>query len=663
MRKFLVCLMVVMIGLGFSGGQRVYGFEEDVPPNHWAYNSISRAVNLGLMRGITVNRFGINELLCMFETSQILAALGGFRTQGATYDEINFIEYAYEKHLPAISEVSQHLATWRHGNNREIAFLMELGVFSPHELANFIFVQDGAEQRAALLRYQICVLFARLLEAEEVARAFVPLPGDLFADDVDIPVHIRPYVYYMRHLGIVSGDVNGHFYPAAGVVRSAMAVMLDLMVDLMGFNQGAPPASGPDSPPGADFSAFTGDIYQVFPDFRAIEVHNIFTGQRQIFPVTDLASITLNRMPSFFEALAEGMSVAGVLVDGSVTQMVALTPTAAPPSAPDQIPPPQQGLVPDISVMANAVIEGIIKDTRSVGDLSYIDVSLRLINSVGDIVEETLTFHLDYTSTITRGGSPVDFWSINMGDVATLTVTGNRAFSISLEERFRNITGSVVAKRPVANTGMGVLSVQDHGGRVHELVTTDSSSITRMGHVGGIPSWRDIRVGDSVEISAEFNQILSLGAAGTRSFVDVIVTRITISTEYAELSGVANGISNVYPIIPGMGVNLYGVRVGSTVRLALDSMEVEDILILEDPRTNDITGFIRSVIDGNRIILQNDADSLDFRSFTFDASTVITDANTGAQLTTAALTRDIRVYLTYDRYRDNHITSLTVLGF
>ena len=651
---FMATIMMVLV----LPGQAIFGntFSDDVPPEHWAFQSVSVVTSLGLMQGLTVDRFGVNELIGLFETSRILANLGGFRSHGATEAEQAFFEYVYNKHWPTINEYAQHFANWRHEYNREIAFLLELGVFSPPDLGNFFLIYQGTERLKALLRFEIAVFLARVLGVGDLARTFVPSPNDLFADDADIPPANKPYVYFMRHLGIISGDGANNFVPGGPVTRAAMAVLLHQMVDLM--NETDTPAGLPQQTQG-NFEAFSGEVTQVHAVFRAIEVLNAFTGERRIFPIRTDANIAINQLPAFFEGLRVGMEVAGVLVNNEVIDLAALS-----HSAPQNIPPQQSIVTPDLSVMSDAVIEGIVVGTRIVNELPYVDVLVRLLNTLGEVVEETRTFLIG--GPVIRGIVPVDFWNINPGDVATLTITGTTAFQINLEEQFRTIVGTVVGKRTVPATGMGVFSVQDMSGRIHDLVTTDTSAITRFGHTGS-PSWRDVRLGDAVEISAEFNQIISINATGVRSFLDVLVTRIVIATGYAELTGVNDGVEMTFPIIPNIGVNPYAIRIGSTVRLGLDSREIEDIITLEAARSSDITGMIVNIVPTtggvSRLNLRNAADPLDARSFTLDEGTIIVDAATGNRLSMASLVPNMRVYVVFDHTRDNYITNLTILGF
>jgi len=665
LKKVAAALIAFVIAGGIFSGT-AYGLTfQDVPEGHWAYNSIDKVTNLGLMTGQTVDRFGINEMINKFEMSRILATLAGYKSFGATFEEHTYYEQLYQKHIGTIQQISQHLARWRSEYDTEIAYLLELGILTPLDLQHFIVIQSDSEGILALRRDEFCVFLVRLLDAEDVARSFVP--SSLFSDDHDIEIPIKPYIYYMRHIGMITGDAHGNFNPRNALSKAAMAVLLDKTINLLGFGGNQQEQQPGTQQPGGNYSTMIGEITHVHSSFRAIEVRNLFNGERTIFPVLNNASIVVDGDPAFFDRLETKMDVAAVLLSGDVLELVAISHSKDTPSGGGNNIPNIPNIPIDPGAVTETVIEGIVIGTKIINGLEYIDVEVRIINTLGEIIEEQRTFLLDDYCEISRGSNPIGYLQINPGDIATLTIAGSTVFDIHLEDKYRNIIGTVTGKRAVEATGAGILTVKDNMGRTHELVTTERTSITRTDHIG-LPSWNDIRIGDHVEITAEFSQIISVGARGTRSMVDVVITKLTVSAAYAELTGVAltgagTGREITYPVIPLSGVDLFDYQIGSMVRLGLDSQEIDNVLLLHDEHTETLTGFLRS-IRSDRIYMQNALDSNEYRAFYFDSDMTIVDSTNGARVNSTGLRQDMSLYLVYahDSRRDvNYITHITIL--
>jgi hypothetical protein len=661
LKKITAAVLLFIITLGGAAGFTVYGsnFPDDVPPGHWAFNSIHKVTDLGLMTGSTITTFGIDNMIDKFEMTRILAALTGYTRINPTFEEFTFYQSLHDKHIDSIMSYAQHLANWRHEYNMEIAFLLEKGVLTPLDLRDFMAIREGREAVFALPRFAFAIYMSRVLGVEDVARSFIPT--SLFNDDHMITEVSKPFVYYMRHIGLFQGDGNNNFNPHNPVTKAMMAVMLDLAMGIMGFGtnqQGS--QQGSQTPASGNITTMIGEISHVHTAFRAIEVRNHYTNERVILPVLANASIIVNGDPGFFDLLEREMHMIAILLNGEVKDLIAIS--QAPPSGSHSgahFSTPNSLL--DADSLTGAVIDGVVAGYSIVGESRFIDVNVAIRNAMGEIVDETRRFILAANCGITRGTNAIDFLHINQGDLARLTITGTTVHNIHLEERHRNIFGTIAAKRAVEATGMGVFTVHDANGRAHELVTAPTTIISRRG-VTNIPTWRDVRIGDTVEISAEYNQILSLTAQGNREFRDIIITKIMISTAVTEITGVFNGRENTYTVIPGMGIDPYRLRIGSRVRIALDSMEIENILPLEDAQTLEVTGYIRH-IGTNNLHIQNAVDLSQTLSYDFADNLIVTDIN-GVQRNVSALQRNMHAYVRFVRDHNgrNFITDITILG-
>ncbi|MDR1703444.1 MAG: S-layer homology domain-containing protein [Clostridiales bacterium] len=644
-------------------GQAVaaYTFPDDVPASHWAYASIDKVTNMGIMSGITVTEFDINGMLSMFDTARILARLGGYDASSTNQEDATFYQYCYDKHFPLIQQFSANLSRWQHDYDKEIAFLLELGVFIDLDLEGFVVIMDGAERYYALSRAQICVFFARLLQADDVAHSFVPT--DLFTDDGNIDSSLKPYVYYMRHIGIVSGS-DGYFYPKESVNRAAMAVMADKMLALVTPVSGSN-YNGGNTQGSATYGTFSGRIVQVHASFKAVEIQNLVSGEKKLFPVLNNAAIAINGQANSFSGLQAGMDAAAVLLNNEISDIVAVSASGG-QQGQAVTQNPSGGSIPnlnyiDSSLLELAVIEGTVKSVRTVGSDHYLDVLVKLINSKSEVYTETRTFIIDPNCPITRGVVNTDYTDITEGDMVKLTIAGSTAYTVYLEEKYRNIVGTVLSKRAVESTGMGVIAVKDANDRTHELVTTAETIVTRTGFPG-IPKWSDIKVGDTAEISAEYDKIISIGATGSRNFADVTITKIHIEEGFSEITAVdALGVEKAYPIVPGVDVDPYSLRIGYQVRLGLDSQEVENVLVLSGGPAEVMTGHIRHITSSGLAI--QDSMTQSYRTVSYDSNTVVINGNTGLRMTLGDLRTGMSVRAVYSTVNSvPHITEITVLA-
>ena len=133
-----------------------------------------------------------------------------------------------------------------------------------------------------------------------------------------------------------------------------------------------------------------------------------------------------------------------------------------------------------------------------------------------------------------------------------------------------------------------LLMISDEYGRVFELDITSETVFTRDGEDSGLA---DLRIGDAIAAEAEYDRILTVHATGSHSTIDGRLAAIAITEYYTELM-IANsdGISFFY-VVPGEH-DVVGLRIGSWVRLSLESREVTNIQLLVSTDQAGVAGYI-----------------------------------------------------------------------
>jgi hypothetical protein len=361
------------------------------------------------------------------------------------------------------------------------------------------------------------------------------------------------------------------------------------------------------------------------------------------------------------------MQTAAVLTNDEISELAAYSISggqqgAALPSGTPGAGIPGMGYI-DGSLGELAMIEGTVKSVRTANGDPYLDVLVKLINSKSEVYTETRTFIIDPDCPITRGEAATDYTTISEGDMVKLTIAGTTAYTIYLEEKIRNIVGTVQSKRAVESTGMGVISIKDAGGRVHELVTTEKTVVTRE-NFPGIPKWRDIKVGDTAEVSAEYDKIISIAAKGSRNYADVTITKIHVEENFSEITAINElGAEITYPIVPGAEVDPFALRIGYQVRLGLDSQEVENILILAGGKSDEMNGYIYNITNSS-IILRDHQASTTYKTVFYDGSTAVTNVNTGQKLALADLRLNMLVHVVYNTVGSvSYVSEIDILGY
>jgi len=200
----------------------------DVPSNHFALEAIrwvSSPANGSYMVGDASNNFNPGRAMDYFETAITLAMAAGFRYSPAsiTPADQEMFDRAYERHRQLLTNMASQHNNWRSVANREIAFLLELGIFTPDDLGHFI--TSGAAGTPAALSKQAATAFVmRLAGHGEEAASFTLPPALPFADDAVISAMYRRYAYLAHEMGIVA-DYSGYFSPHRQISRAEFAQM------------------------------------------------------------------------------------------------------------------------------------------------------------------------------------------------------------------------------------------------------------------------------------------------------------------------------------------------------------------------------------------------------------------------------------------------------
>ncbi len=570
---------------------------KDVPSADWAYSAISYVADNGYMVGDSTGYFKPNDLIDKFETSKILAKVAGYKYTGYSAAELAMYDTAYEAKKTILAQYQRTFTKWDKTADREIAYLLYKGIYTEDDLYQFVIKDtDGTERRRALSKEEAAVFLVRIIGKASEASNY-KYSGS-FKDDVNINVNMKPYVYYIRDKGIVSyqGDANGNFNPKAGATRAIFASMLYKSLTLNTTQAPTPtptplPTSGlpQSSQTPSDFvttvSTISGTVDKFYPSFSAVQIITS-TGEKSIYKLATNVTVYVDNYVKTLNDLKEGMAFTGLLQNGELKEIKAQTqplsstaPSASATPTPSTAPSVSPSAQPTIEEAAVYTMEGIIKAKSTENNVKSLSIELRMLNPLGNIIVEERKYVLAEDAKVTRGGNATTFELMQIGDVAKITFYNNVVTSLELAEKNRQISeGILLEKKFVDLTSTAILVIQDKAGNKYEFRVANETNITRKNY--GKVAWNQLRVGDIVDVTTEYDKLLTVSAYGIMSMVDGTVLEVHITKNKTSILLLdAEGVTKSYDVISG-SVDPYVFKINTKVRLRLDSQEIDAVTVI-----------------------------------------------------------------------------------
>lgn len=262
--------MVLFLTMLFTKNIAAHNFR-DIDEHSVSYEAIIEVAELGIITGDLSGNFNPNGLIDKFETMRILARMADFDTYTHVFGDA--LNERYQQVLLA----SQSYQRWNNSVNREIAYLLYLGVIISSDLSNFIVLDNGEERLRALSREEAAVFMVRFMGRSMAALRMLDMPR--FNDDKAISLGARPHLYYMYNLGFIT-DNNGFIRPREGALRADMAVMVrGVLGELQNNAEALPSLTQPTLSTSdilRDYRVIEGIIYKVNLEQNAVSIQRRF---------------------------------------------------------------------------------------------------------------------------------------------------------------------------------------------------------------------------------------------------------------------------------------------------------------------------------------------------------------------------------------------------
>ncbi len=661
----------------------------DVSSTYWAYDAINSITSQGLMVGDLSGNFNPDNFIDKFDTAKILSKVLGYNYNSASNQDKAYYDKIYSERKSFIDQYAKAFKRWNPAADKEIAFLLEKGVLKNEDLNQFVIKNtDGKEQIRALSREEFAVFLVRIMgKSNEAAQYKIT---EKFSDDSLINSAKRQSIYYLKSLGIVSGNTDGKFRPNGAVTRADFCVLLNNTLKHMGKTVSADSTLNTDMSSSSNvvvnnIETVSGSLDKYFPSLNVIQI-NIGSTQK-LYKVTSSAEIKIDGFNGSLSDLKEGMNITALLNNSEVVQLSAesagssVIPNTENFSDGDQsdqdnqnnqIPNDQvnqseqsnQGVQNDSSVITASISDDDL--TMIVGSVEAVNgnnitFSYRMVNSRDEVNTQSKTYTLADNAKITRNSVSVSVDEISVDDIATAKILGSKIYSLELEGGSLILNDAVLVKKYYNKSkSMPALIVEEDDGKSYELFVTDDSEISR--NIEDETDWNDLRIGDKVSLKTNLNKIESLSASGEKRSLEGFVTEVRISSDgsYIGLSEDENDDSSKLYTVDENTIDLYSVKVGDKVKMYLESDEAVTVNVKKSSSQKNATGYISSV--KSSYIYIETTENGEREKVEYDDDTVFLSSISGKKIKSSELDDDMKVYVVFEDSSSKLAKTITVLN-
>jgi len=596
----------------------------DVPANHPAAEAIawvSNPANGVFMMGDFNNNFNPNRVVNSFEGAQILAAAAGFRHVTSTLPqaEREMFNRSFETWRSTLDGFAAQHSLWNRAFDREIAYLLYLGILTVNDVSTFITGTGQAAAIAPLNRERAVAWIVRLLDNPTAVNAITLPHANPFADDANITAALRRYMYFARQNSIFQ-PTNNFALPTQQVNRAELATLF--FNALSGRTGGTGQTTTGNAP-----TTIIGTIENVFGS--SIQVRT--TAGVETLQLANNVVIMVDGTQRPMSFLQSGMHITALV--NAQRQVISLV-TRADGGASSNLPS-------DLLLYSD---EGFVVNSTA----QNITIRTQRVRISGEIIDEDRTFTVAANASIMRSGVRTNLNAVQPGDMAFFRFSGSTIHEITLIERNRTLNGVLLSSHPADSfSGFPTLTIELEDGRVYSLRSVPATTFVRNG-VQNL-NWTDIRIGDSIVVNTEYDRLVSVHALGLRTTVTGRLTELMISERNSQITiALPNGDIASYFVVPGV-VDIYSLRIGQNLNVTLDSREVIDIRLqgTNIAQATSIVGYIQALHpDGSITVAEGTGASRRTVRLTIANNTTITRAGVAVNRSTLRVNMNVHVTLT-----------------
>ena len=592
LKKILVLMSVSSMVFCNSNLNNIIAMNfKDVKQNFWGYEYINYVAERGLITADAAGYFKPNDNINKFETAKILAKTAGYKYDDLTQEEKDFYDNAYKNHKDLLDKQAKNYSKWQKIADREIAFLLEKNIFTPGDLEKFIIKNDSdkTEKLRALSKEEAAVYLVRIMD-DLVSENDYYYQEKIFNDDSFISSDYKPYVYCLYKNNIITGDDNNKFNPKSAVTKTTMSVMLSKTLKFIENNKIQ------------KIESIYGKVDKIYSGIGAIQIIEA-DGSKNIYKISDDADIIINNKPKKIIDLKENMIVTGSLNNFIISSLEAKNYD----SSFDLNSNLNSDLDENIKLNLSSVI-GIVDSVYDKYDSNQkeINIKIQMVNPIGGIINQVQKYILADNCKISRENNPIELNNILQDEIVKIDFYNSKAYAISIVDKNKKIYGVLKQKKYDNNNIYLIISSDD--GTNYELKLNNNTYITRKNN--GNVSWLDLKIGDKITASTEYNNLIDIYAEGEKSTKEGWIEQVKILKDGSgiiKLRDADNNKIQKYNISAGK-IDIYSLRVNNKIKINLDSNEIESIYVLDKTEIS-YFGEVTRILDNTTLRIKTESNN------------------------------------------------------
>ncbi len=584
----------------------------DVDINTVGYESIKKMSSLGLMVGDLQGNFKPNSYVSKFDAMKVLAKL-------VPNQDINISESKYNS---IVLEYDKKYTRWDSSSNQSMVILLENSVLKEEDLKDFVILdKDNKEQIRALSKEEICLYLTRIEQKEDEVNSLTF--NEKFNDENNINKDKVNSCYYMNSLGIVTANDN-NFYPKNAIAKGDFAVIIDKFLQYTNISIQSNTLKTLNIENNIQTRIVT--ISNVFIDNHSIQTK--IGNESKIYNLSKDAKVYIDEISSPLSSLKPDINAEITIQDGLVTKIDAKTNLKI------------QDIQNDKDIKRYGIIKNI--SDNSIG-LSYkeLDEDSFTLKEKIDIIP------LSENYKITKNGITTN--TIEENSIATVVLDNKMATQIILEDDNAIFIGNIIDKTNEK------ITIKTTDSKILELAFMENANVTRNDIKASI---KDLKIGDTVNITTKKDKILSLKAKGTISKKQGTVKSINISEKSSiiEIEDNNKSINSYY--INNLTTDVYSIKVLDTVDLYLDSYEVYAVDILERKHNKSFSG---EVLEINKDYITVSNNNLAQNKVFIDKDTIFFDYESLKNVSYDSLKKGDNVYVVFKDNTENIASNINIV--
>ncbi len=570
----------------------------DVKTNHWAYAAIVKLEEKGIVSYNSKGQFFPDKQMTYFEVADVIARATGYVDVAvATNVDENFkqqIQANYQKQKQKLDSYAAKYSKWDKLYDQQVAYILGRGYIS--SLDGFISTSGNTQAQAKMTKQNLAVILVRMLGKEETAKSTYTTTG--FKDENMIATANRPYVAYLKSIGVITPDAKGNCNPNTVVTKALCAKMVNDVLNIRGEASSNVPA--PTTPTYTDSTAAQSVTVKKVLAKNASEFYLYLdrNGNSSYYSIKNTTPVT--------DANGSVIAISDIPVDSTALVTIQLE------AGTEYV--TSMKLVSGANTNTN-VNQPVNTDSNSVtGTLSQ--------NITSNIVRITLA---DGTSkvcllgdycTVTLNGAISTASQLSAGDKVVASVEGNTVTSINAIKGTGSVTvGGVNTGSTTTSLNSGEVTARQttldgynltiKSGNIESTVfVPDSAALVRNQKSKDIG---EVRIGDQVQLTKEGNVISQIVATGEQSSVEGTIKeihlaqpgRIVVNTGSDTITYTLTDATEIYDNNTRKYIDIRNLHLGQEVELLLESKEVVSLDIVKGTNSVSFKGTIQSISKGN----------------------------------------------------------------